>query len=107
MKASGKLVKGEVYTRRQLKELFDISNQTISKSIFQPAGHESVFVFVNFSDSPTEPERDTALADPVVATLLGVSLGFVLSLARSPTALPVPASPPLPVPAARAPAYVA
>ena len=46
------------------------------------------------------------LADPVVATLLGLSLGFVLSLARFQTALPDRASLPLPLPlpALRAPA---
>ena len=46
MKASGQLVADEVYTRKQLKEMFDISNQSISESIFQLAGYDSVLVFV-------------------------------------------------------------
>lgn len=89
------LLAGWQLTRRHVLARSDLSTYAVGLFAFFVANASSLLV------------SGQILADPVVATLLGVSLGFVLSLARAPTALPVPASPPLPVPAARAPAYVA
>jgi len=46
VKTSEVLEASHVYTREQLGEMFSITDATIYTGIFQPAGHESVWLFV-------------------------------------------------------------
>jgi hypothetical protein len=46
MFTSSKLQPGEVYTREQLRQMFNISDQTIYTGIFRPAGHNAIWLFV-------------------------------------------------------------
>ncbi len=81
-------------TRRHLRARSELSTYAVGLLAFFLANAASLIV------------SGQILADPVVATLLGLSVGFVLALARAPAAPPVRAS--LPLPAARAPsAFVA
>lgn len=52
IKTSSNLRIGEVYSRNDLKELFQISDATINNGIFRPKGHDSVWLFV------TEEKQD-------------------------------------------------
>lgn len=49
MKSSEHLTIGQVYTRDDLRQLFDIQDATINNGIFQPKGHQSVWLFVTES----------------------------------------------------------
>lgn len=46
MLTSKQLSIGEVYTREDLKKAFNVSDATINTGIFQPQGHNSVWLFV-------------------------------------------------------------
>lgn len=43
---SGELHEGEVYTRDALRQQFNITDATINTGIFQPAGYDSIWLFV-------------------------------------------------------------
>ena len=46
MKTSEKLEIGQIYTRNQLRFLFNIEDATINTGVFRPKGHDSVWLFV-------------------------------------------------------------
>lgn len=46
MRTSSELTVGEVYTRDDLRRMFDITDSTINTGIFRPAGHSSIWLFV-------------------------------------------------------------
>jgi 5-methylcytosine-specific restriction enzyme A len=46
MQTSRHLTEGNVYTRKDLAEQFGITDATINTGIFQPAGHQSVWLFI-------------------------------------------------------------
>ena len=46
MKSSEYLEVGSTYTRGSLREAFGITDASIKNGIFQPKGHESVWLFV-------------------------------------------------------------
>jgi hypothetical protein len=46
MKTSDSLTVGSVYTRKELKAKFKITDATINTGIFKPSGHDSVWLFV-------------------------------------------------------------
>ena len=59
MIASERLTPGEVYTRAQLKELFQITDSTINTGVFRPKGTSSVWLFVTEKKtSDRTPYRD-------------------------------------------------
>lgn len=47
MFTSEQLTKGEIYTRDQLQRMFNTRDATIKTGVFQPSGHQSVWLFVN------------------------------------------------------------
>lgn len=61
MRTSRKLTVGEVYSRARLKQLFEIRDATINTGIFQPAGHESVWLFVTEEKTPDRTPYDDKL----------------------------------------------
>ncbi len=46
MFTSSKLHEGEVYTRDTLRQMFNITDQTLFTGIFKPADHDSIWLFV-------------------------------------------------------------
>lgn len=50
--SSASLQHGAIYTRAQLAELFDTDDATIRTGIFQPKGHDSVWLFVTEEKPP-------------------------------------------------------
>src|SRR5690606_12420526 len=52
LKTSPMLTLGEVYSRPRLCEMFNITDATINTGIFQPKGHDSVWLFVTESKTP-------------------------------------------------------
>lgn len=52
MKTSEKLQISQIYTRKQLQEMFDIVDATINTGVFRPKGHDSVWLFVTEHKTP-------------------------------------------------------
>ncbi len=52
MYASSHLQRGEIYTRKELQELFNISDQTLYTGVFRPAGYNSIWLFVTERKAP-------------------------------------------------------
>lgn len=46
IQSSASLEVGQVYTRAQLKDMFEIIDLTINTGVFRPKGHDSVWLFV-------------------------------------------------------------
>jgi 5-methylcytosine-specific restriction enzyme A len=46
MRTSDHLEIGQVYTRRQLRDMFGIIDATINTGVFRPKGHDSIWLFV-------------------------------------------------------------
>jgi HNH endonuclease len=46
LKTSEQLVIGQVYTRKELGRLFNITDATMNTGIFRPTGHDSVWLFI-------------------------------------------------------------
>jgi hypothetical protein len=43
---SSHLQRGEIYTRADLRQTFNIADQTLFTGVFRPAGHDSIWIFV-------------------------------------------------------------
>jgi Domain of unknown function (DUF3427). len=52
MKSSESLDISSVYSRKELQELFQITDATINTGIFQPNGHSSIWLFVTKNKTP-------------------------------------------------------
>lgn len=50
--ASETLEPGKLYSRQDLRDLFDISDATINNGVFQPKGQDSVWLFVTENKTP-------------------------------------------------------
>ena len=46
MKTSEKLVVGEIYTRKELKAMFKITDSNLNNGVFRPKDHDSIWIFV-------------------------------------------------------------
>ena len=56
MKTSEHLVVGQVYTRAELAEQFQIVDATIRTGIFRPSGHDSIWLFITEEKSPAQTQ---------------------------------------------------
>jgi len=61
MFSSESLEVGSIYTRADLMELFGITDATINTEIFQPSGHESVWLFVTEDKTPDRTRYEDML----------------------------------------------
>jgi hypothetical protein len=61
MFTSKQLLEGQTYTREELQKLFQITDQTLYTGIFQPAGHESVWLFVTEQKPADQPQYQDRL----------------------------------------------
>lgn len=52
MKSSDSLKKSSTYSRKELQQLFGITDATINTGVFQPKGHSSVWLFVTKNKTP-------------------------------------------------------
>jgi 5-methylcytosine-specific restriction protein A len=57
MKTSDHLEIGQVYTRKQLREMFGIMDATINTGVFRPKGHNSVWLFVTEHKTPDRTQN--------------------------------------------------
>ncbi len=61
MFTSEHLVEGQIYTREDLKKQFGITDQTLFTGIFQPAGHESIWLFITELKPTDRPQYQDQL----------------------------------------------
>lgn len=66
MRTSEILTTGEVYSRARLREMFAITDATINTGIFQPSGHESIWLFVTELKTPDRTQYDDKLEGDVL-----------------------------------------
>lgn len=66
MKTSESLDVGGVYTRKELMAQFGITDATINTGIFQPSGHESVWLFVTEKKTPDRTQYEDMLDGDVL-----------------------------------------
>lgn len=57
---------GEVYTRENLKELFDIGDATINNGVFRPKGTRSIWLFVTKEKTADRPQLSDDLTGDVL-----------------------------------------
>jgi 5-methylcytosine-specific restriction enzyme A len=56
MFTSEQLVEGNIYTRQELQEKFNIRDATIRTGVFKPAIHQSIWLFVTETKTPDRPQ---------------------------------------------------
>ncbi len=66
MKSSEHLTAGAVYTRKELMAQFGITDSTINTGIFQPSGHDSVWLFVTEKKTPDRTQYEDRLDGDVL-----------------------------------------
>lgn len=54
--ASEKLKVGEIYTRKSLAKLFQITDATLNTGVFKPKNHSSVWLFVTRKKAANQPK---------------------------------------------------
>jgi putative restriction endonuclease len=57
---------GEMYSRKSLAKLFDITDATLNNGVFRPKGHSSVWLFV----TKNKPANRTPYKDQLVGDVL-------------------------------------
>jgi len=65
-RTSSLLQVGQVYTRDQLRERFDIADATLDTGIFQPKGFNSVWLFVTETKTPDRTQYEDRLVGDVL-----------------------------------------
>lgn len=60
------LIEQTVYTRRELRDAFNINDATINNGIFQPNGHDSLWLFVTENKTPDRVQYNDLLDDDVL-----------------------------------------
>jgi hypothetical protein len=53
---------GEVYSRERLKSIFRITDATINNGVFEPKGHDSIWLFITESKTPDRTQYADLLA---------------------------------------------
>lgn len=66
VRTSDFLTVGEVYTRAQLKDRFEIVDATINTGVFRPKGHDSIWLFVTQSKTPDRTQYEDLLEQDVL-----------------------------------------
>jgi len=61
MRTSSQLSVGEVYTRKELREMFAIKDANIDNGVFRPGGHESIWLFITKETPPGHVPRHNDL----------------------------------------------
>jgi len=65
-RTSDHLTVDEIYSRARLRELFEITDATINTGIFQPLGHESVWLFVTEKKTADRTQYEDKLEGDVL-----------------------------------------
>jgi len=66
MKTSERLTIGQVYTREQLKAMFDVTDATINTGIFKPVWHDSVWLSVTEQKTPDQTQYEDKLRGDIL-----------------------------------------
>jgi hypothetical protein len=56
MFTSGRLVEGNIYTRKDLGDMFDTRDATINTGVFRPKGYQSIWLFVTENKTKGSPQ---------------------------------------------------
>jgi hypothetical protein len=56
MFTSEQLTEGEIYTRNDLREQFNIKDATINTGVFRPSGYQSIWLFVTEQKTKDMPQ---------------------------------------------------
>src|SRR5438876_2547858 len=56
MFTSEKLVEGNIYTRKELGDIFDTRDSTINNGVFRPKGYQSIWLFVTENKTQGSPQ---------------------------------------------------
>jgi hypothetical protein len=67
MRTSKFLIQGTVYTRKELSDAFRIEDATINNGIFQPKGHDSLWLFVTKNKTPDRVQYNDHLENDVLS----------------------------------------
>ena len=62
MRTSSVLTVGEVYSRNELRDMFDIVDATINTGVFQPEEQESIWLFIT-EDKPSDRTQSDDLLE--------------------------------------------
>lgn len=66
MFTSERLIEGEIYTRNTLRQTFSIKDATLNNGVFQPAGSQSIWLFVTEQKTNDRPQLNDQLEDDVL-----------------------------------------
>jgi hypothetical protein len=66
MRTSEHLEVGRLYSRGDLKEMFDISDATLYTGVFTPRGHQSIWLFVTENKTKDHPPYEDHLRGDVL-----------------------------------------
>lgn len=66
MKTSGLLTIGKLYTRKDLRKMFGITDATINTGIFRPKQHESIWLFVTEKQTSDRPQYSNLLENDIL-----------------------------------------
>ena len=66
MRTSDHLTIGKVYSRAHLREMFNITDATINTGIFQPSGHDAVWLFVTENKTPDRTQYEDKLEGDIL-----------------------------------------
>lgn len=61
VKTSDMLTPGDIYSRAQLREMFNISDATVNTGVFRPKEHDSVWLFVTERKTPDRTQYEDVL----------------------------------------------
>ncbi len=56
MFTSERLVEGDIYTRKNLSDMFDTRDATINTGVFRPKGYQSIWLFVTENKTKGSPQ---------------------------------------------------
>lgn len=66
MKTSSHLEQGNLYTRKELQEKFEIKDATIFTGVFKPKNHDSIWIFVTEQKTPDRTQYEDSLKGDVL-----------------------------------------
>ncbi|EPX9373082.1 hypothetical protein [Yersinia ruckeri] len=67
IQTSDSLVVGQVYTRNDLKKLFNITDATINTGIFQPKNHTSIWLFITEDKTTDRTQYNDLLEEDIIS----------------------------------------
>lgn len=67
IRTSDHLVRGDLYTRKDLRERFQVNDATLNTGVFRPKGHDSVWLFVTINKQADRTQYEDSLDGDVLS----------------------------------------